>query len=501
MSQLVSDHETAAERGGDDARPAFHGRPVGLLAGLVGLVLLGTSWAYGYHRDELYFLAAGAHLDWGYVDQPPLVPVLAWTLDWISGGSLVAVRLPAIACVVLGMLVTAAIAREFGGGRRAQVIASIAYGTTPITLLVGHWLATNSLDMFFWALTTLLLVRWVCSRDDRLLVLLGLSAGLALQAKYLIVFFLVVTVVAAAIVGPREVFARPKLWLGAGIAVVAALPTVLWQATHGWPQVEMSEAIADAAEATGGRAGFVPTLLSLAGLSAVLLVYGVGRLVASRELRPWRFLGWSFLGLVVVVVAVNGRADYLGGMFPLLMAAGASGLGPSPRTRWVPWVAWPALTATAAFAVLLTLPVVPVQSLASSIQRDAESVQTVGWPEFARSVGEVYEELPPDTAVLTDDYAQAGALYRFGPEHGVPAVYSPHRGYWYFGAPPDHTTTVLVVGGEDAELRRFFGSVRPAGATADPYGVTNLASNVPMWVCEQPLAEWPRLWEQMRRIA
>ncbi|WP_037266589.1 glycosyltransferase family 39 protein [Kibdelosporangium aridum] len=503
MKQILPDHVApVAEPVVDDARPAFAGRAVGILAGLVGLALLVTSGAYGYHRDELYFLAAGAHLDWGYVDQPPLVPVLAWTLDFISGGSLVVLRLPAIVLVVLGMLVTAAIAREFGGGKRAQVIASAAYGTAPITLLVGHWLATNSLDMFFWALATLLLVRWVRTRDDRALVLLGVSAGVALQAKYLIVFFLVVTAVAAAVVGPREILRRRMLWVGAGIALVCALPTVIWQAANGWPQLAMSEAIAQAAEATGGRVGYVPTLLSLAGLSAVLLLFGLWRLLAAQQLRQWRFLGWSFIGLLVVFIAMNGRADYLAGMFPLLMAAGAAGLGPSLRTRWVPWVAWPALTASAALAVALMLPVFPVQSLATSPQAQAESVQTVGWPEFSASVGEAYKQLPAGTAVLTEDYAQAGALYKFGPQNGVPTVYSAHRGYWHFGTPPDGTKTVLFVGGDPTELQRFFGSVRPAGKTGNPYGgLKNLALDVPMWVCEQPVADWPQLWQRMRHIA
>src|SRR5512140_2780378 len=57
-----------------------------------------TASRYGYFRDEMYFMACGEHLDWGYVDQPPMIGVAAWFTRHFIGTSVAALRvLPALA--------------------------------------------------------------------------------------------------------------------------------------------------------------------------------------------------------------------------------------------------------------------------------------------------------------------------------------------------------------------------------------------------------------------
>ena len=74
---------------------------------------------YGYFRDELYYAACGEHLAWGYVDQPPLVAVLARFARWLLGNSLSALRFfPALAAAAK-VLLAGSMARELGGRRFA----------------------------------------------------------------------------------------------------------------------------------------------------------------------------------------------------------------------------------------------------------------------------------------------------------------------------------------------------------------------------------------------
>ena len=68
------------------------------IAGAKVLFHLLTANRYGIFRDELYYLACAEHLDWGYVDQPPLIAIIAWIERHAFGDSLLAVRLlPALA--------------------------------------------------------------------------------------------------------------------------------------------------------------------------------------------------------------------------------------------------------------------------------------------------------------------------------------------------------------------------------------------------------------------
>jgi hypothetical protein len=166
--------------------------------------------------------------------------------------------------------------------------------------------------------------------------------AIALYTKFLIGGFWLAAGVAVLVCGPRELLRRPGLWLGAAIAAVALVPTLLWQATHGWPQLGFGAAVSAEVDGTwGGRVTFVPGALFVAGLpvGVVLLCYGLWRLFRSRELR---FLGWTVVLLTVVFLAVNGRFYYLAGMYPVCWAMAAVALERGEPARWWRWIAtWP----------------------------------------------------------------------------------------------------------------------------------------------------------------
>ncbi|MFH8485221.1 ArnT family glycosyltransferase [Streptomyces longisporoflavus] len=480
--------------------PPFAGRWAGAVAGASGLALLLVSTRYGFQGDELYFLGAGQHLSWGYADQPVLLPLLARAIDAIFGGSLFALRLLPALLTVAGALVAALTARELGGRRRAQLLTAAAYGFAPAVLISGHALSTMAVDLFLWTVVNWLLISWVRSRDDRLLLWAGLVTAVALQGKYLIVGYWIVLAVAVFAAGPRELLRRRTLWIGAAVAVVTSVPGLIWQARNGWPQLEM-RSVLDAEAILGGRAGFLPYLIVLSGgVFTVVLVYGLIRLLRSPDLAPYRFLAWTFLGLTALFLVTGGRPAYVAGVFAPLWAAGAVALERGGGKRWWRWLAsWPAVGVTALVTLALSLPVYPVSQVTKTEQPENNplSAETLRWPHLIDAVAKAYDGLPADqrkrAVVVTQYYEEAGAVDYLGADRGLPSAYSGHRGYWYLGAPPDSSGPVLYVGSDVAKLKPYFSQARKAATVAGGEGESYI-DGVPVWVLDGRRKPWSKIW-------
>ncbi|GAA4554136.1 glycosyltransferase family 39 protein [Amycolatopsis samaneae] len=445
--------------------PGFARVPVLVIAVLTGGVLLATSARYARGFDELYFLVAGRdHAAWGYFDQPPLIPLLAGGMDTLFPGSLIALRLPVTLAAAAGVVVTALVARELGGGRAAQAMAAGAYATSGIVIL-SHWIATYTFDPFLWTVVVWLLVRWVRNRRDGLLVWAGVVTAVSLATKFLIPALWVAVLLGALVFGPRDLLGRPKLWLGGAIAVVATIPTLAWQAAHGWPYARMSDVVA--AEFPGYGVFFRDALTGAGiGVGMVALLYGFWRLLRSPELRPYRFLGVALLAVIAAFALAQGRSYYVTSVLALPFAAAATELTRRNLVRWWRAVAWPAFVLSAAVTVS-ALPVFPADMTRTNLGfLPLGSVFAPGelpQAEIGEQVGKLYAGLPTGerehTAVFAEIYPMAAAVEYYGARHGVPGVYSGHRGYWYFDRPPESATEVLFVGFDPGLLRPYFGEV------------------------------------------
>ncbi|HEX2313135.1 MAG TPA: glycosyltransferase family 39 protein [Thermomonospora sp.] len=471
--------------------PVFAWRPVAVVAAAMGLLRLLTNPLFDYGGDELYFLSVGKHhLGDSYADQPALVPALARLTDAIAPGSQTVLRLPSVLVMVAALMITALIAREFGGGRGAQVLATVVFATSSFFSL-GARMNTHPYEVFVWTALTWLLVRWVRTRDDRLLLGAGVVTAVGLQITLHFLEFWAVAVVCLLAAGPRDLLRRPLLWAAGGIAVLALVPNLIWQAGHGWRHVERITETSGEGDAVLNRAAFVPMALVYAGLvvAAALVVYGVWRLLRSPDLRPYRFFGWLAVGLAVLYIAANGKGYYAMGLYPLCWAAAATELAGRAHGRGRRRVFWAALGVST------------VITLAPTLSADA---MVPHWKRQVADVFTVYERLPADrraaTAVVAHQYGMATAVDWYGPDRGIPRAYSPEAGYWYFGRPPDTATTVVYVGSTREDLLRYFRDVREAGRVVDGNWLEKGAAGETIWVCSGLRRPWADTWEEMRRV-
>src|SRR6202011_902134 len=189
---------------------------------------------YGWHRDELYYLASSRHLAFGYVDYPPITPLLARFDQAIFPGSLPALRLLTVLAGAATIVVAALIARELGGNRLAQTLAALAVLISPMFVGANILFQTVSFDELVWAIACLLFVRLLRGADPREWLLLGLVFGIGLETKYTVVGLGVAILIGLLATNQRKQLASRWPWLGFGLAIVVFVPNLAWQAGHHW---------------------------------------------------------------------------------------------------------------------------------------------------------------------------------------------------------------------------------------------------------------------------
>ncbi len=365
-----------------------------------------------------------------------------------------------------------------------------AQATALWAAMAGHWLTPYTLEPVQWLVLLWALVRWIRVRDDRMLLLLGVVAGVAAETKFQVLLLCAVLLLSVLVFGPRELLRRPMLWGGVAIGALIALPTLVWQAMHGWPQLKMATIVASEADALyGGRSGIAPALLLLAGVAGtVLAVYGLWRLLRAKELRSYRFLAVTFLVLYVVFVVTLGRPYYLGGFYGVLPAAGALGLqrhreAGRRRGRWFVWPAF-AVSAAAAGGML---------AIGSVATNDSGSVGS----EIAQRTAAAYRSLPEDererTAIMGGSYITAAYIDGYSEQYGLPQAHSSNRSYGYFPPPPEKQDQVLYVGADPGELRSHFAEVRRVDGSGE-------VSESSVWLCTGKQEPWASLWPRLRHL-
>lgn len=408
------------------------------------VLLVATSTRYGYHRDEFYFIVSGWHPAFGYPDQPPLVPLVCAAMHSLGGGSLAALRMPSALASVATTLLAALIAREVGGGSRAQLIAAACTAVSAFALAVGHFVTTTTFDLLSTTLLGWLAIRAVRRRSTPPLLLAGVVIGIGFEAKPQVGLVAAVMTVVFAVVGPHWPLTQRWWTIGAACAAGGlAAPYLMWQQLHGWPQLAVAHNIAGSAE--NGRIGFIPFQLVM--VSPLLIPVWVRGLLA-----PFRRAGWEDLRSV-----------------PLTYVS---------------------------IAMVRDLPGSVVMAL------NPDQGETVGWPAFLQTVGRAWSRLPrverAHTAIFTANYGEAGAIDVLGgAADGLPRAYSGHNGFSEWGMPPRDATQALVVGFTGPrDAAPSFARCRTVAVVHNGAGLDNQEQGMPVMLCAVT-EPWPVIWRRL----
>ncbi|HEY6305331.1 MAG TPA: glycosyltransferase family 39 protein [Candidatus Angelobacter sp.] len=475
-----------------------------------------TNGSYGFHRDELQTLDDARHLDWGFVAYPPITPLIGRLELLVFGPSLIGFRLFAAVAVSTVMVLTGLIAKELGAKRHVQLLAAVAAGISPVSLIQGAVFQYVSFDYLWGVTVTYLLIRLLKSEDARWWVPIGAVLGLGMETRYTI-GFLALGIAGAVLLTPaRRFLGNGWLWAGVGVSILILLPNLIWQMQHHFISLEFLSYLRARDLRQGRYSGFYRgQFLDCVNLVTVpLALLGLWFYFFRQEGRRYRLLGWTFVVSFSLFALRGSRSYYTAPLYPMLIAGGSvlfANLLGGLRGAWsrrAYGLQWTAILAGGIAVALLVMPVAPI---GSGIWRITSKLhdqfrEEIGWPELAQAVAGTYSSLSQEererTGILTGNYGEAGALNLYGPALGLPHAMSLTNSFWYRGYDPRLPPTVILAGFDLDEGQRLFGSCAVAAENKNPFGVENEESrdHPQILLCRNLRMSWPVYWEHFRRF-
>lgn len=470
---------------------------------------------YGFFRDELYFIVCGRHPALGYVDQPPLAPLLAaWSQSF--GTSLFALRAVPAVCAAGAVYAACLFAAELGGGPFALALTGLVAFAAPEMMAFGERLSPDMIEVWTWPLIALAVLRIVKGGSPRLWLWAGVLTAIAAWSKYSVALFDLSLL--AALLLTRERWVLRSWWFAAGalLAVVAILPNAWWQWANGFPMLTLLQN--DYGKFLLKHPPFpIQQIMIMSPLLSLVWLIGLYALLRAAQTR---FLGLTYLILIAVMWAMDAKNYYPAPIYPYLVAAGGVAIAGWARRRAVRTAIVAAVVAFALPSTPFVLPVLPIRTFVAyqealgrlfgisfHVDRNAGNdipiqyyADMTGWPHMAEVVASAYAALPAAerarAAIFAHNFGEASAIDVFGPRLGLPPALSGNNTFWIWG-PLGYSGDVLIdVNGDAAADRGRFRSVRRVSVIHNPLAMP-YENNVPVYLCRgirEPLAAlWPKL--------
>jgi hypothetical protein len=482
--------------------------PLLIIAAADILIHLLTNGRYGFHRDELQFLADARHLDWGFVAYPPFTPFVERVSLALFGLSLVGLRLFSVLTQATAVVIAGLMTRELGGNRFAQVTTALVLLLSPLPLFEGTEFQYSSFDYLWWVLAAYFIIKLLKSENPRWWLAIGAALGLGLLTKYSILFFIAGILGGMVLSRARRYFLSGWFWAGVALALVIFLPNFLWQVRHDFISYTFLQHI-HARDVRIGRAddfliGQIRVCINLVASPIAL----AGLIFFLRD-RRYRMLGWMYLIAFALFYFGKGRNYYLAPAYPMLIA-----MGSARRTQWLAslpkiprrsiiGVFYAGLAFCGGYICAVVLPIAssgPLRDFA--LRHNGDLREEIGWDELVRNVAGIRDSLPSDEqahlGIAVGNYGERGAIEMLGPAYHLPQPISTVNSAWLLGYPASPPTTIIVLGNSPKSANEIFTSCRLAGHNANSLGIHNEESDdhPDIFVCGPPRKSWAEVWKE-----
>ncbi len=482
--------------------------PVILVLSFVKLViqLLGNR-NYGFHRDELLHLSVSEHMDWGFMEFPPLIAAIGKLSYWLFDYSLMGMRLfPTLAGVAI-LILCCLIAIELGGKSKAVLLSGISI-LAFLPFYRNHTLFQPvAFDQLFWTLGFYFVVKFINSENKKYLILLGVTLGLGLMNKYTILIWAFGLFIGLFFYDRGKVFKNKWLYLSAFISLLIFLPNIIWQAQNDFPILRHIQALNDSQ-----LNELNPMEFGLAQLdfpfTLIISLFGLVALIFGKHLKKYKALGIATIVIFSSMWLLNSKAYYVFAIYPVLFASGAVKIESllSKKPVWVYVIAAVTLLPSIYFIPELT-PILPIEKHVEYAQLEEEKGRVVltgdyadmfGWEEQVYLVDSVYQTLSPEEknncVLWAENYGEAGALKIIGKKYQLPNPICRHGSFWTWGYGNKNAIVWISIGNEKPSVESVFEDVELVKIITHKYAIGE-ENEIPLYICRNPKIDIDKWWK------
>jgi hypothetical protein len=420
------------------------------------------------------------------------------------------------------ILLGAVITRELKGKNYAQILVAIAIMVTPFNLRAFSLFMPVCFDAFFWSLIFWLALKWINTKGDKYILLLGLAAGLGLLNKYLIALEILGLLMAFPFSSHRAIFTRKALYFAILIALVIFLPNIIWQIKNNLPVITHMRALYESHLVHVNRIEFFTDQFFICCMAMLLIIPGVIYIFRARGMKPYRPLWVASFIVLLILVILRGKSYYTAGMLTLWIAAGGV-YWENQIKRVITKILLPLVM------LLLTLPIVPMGIPLFKAEKLAEYfayaknkfgfdmvlrwetgrihslpqdyADMLGWDELAAITAKAYDHVQDKqaTMIYAENFGQAGAVMVLGKKYNLPdpVCFSESFFYWFPRNPEHEITTFIYINdnlGDD--IHNLFADCREIGQIQNPLA---REFGTGIWLCTNPHSSFNAFWRQRVR--
>ncbi len=434
---------------------------------------------YEPHRDELLYLAEGHHMAWGFMEVPPLLSVFAW-LTHLFGDSMFWIKVWPSLFGALTYILTGKIILSLGGRSFALFLAFLSFILSGY-LRVHFLFQPNFLEVFFWTMIAWSIIRHIQTGQNKWLYVFGISAGLGMMSKYSVAFFVVAVLTGLLLTKQRKVFANKHLYYAALIAFLIFLPNLAWQYSRHFPVVYHMKELQQTQLQYLSPVNFLIDQLIIYLPVFFIWLAGLWFVSFSGKSTPYRFLGWAYAAVIVLLLIGRGKSYYSLGAYPVLFAFGACHLEQltSLRFKMARYVLVIVPFLFGYIFIPVALPVLTPEKLDAFYKKhDSKKLgllkwedgknhplpqdfaDMLGWEEMARKMARAYNTLDSgekkNTLLFCDNYGEAGAVNFYGAKYHLPLAYSDNASFLYWMPDSLHFDNILLLTDDEHEMEHAF---------------------------------------------